>query len=263
MLRTRGTMRRIPAARCSLAKKSRRIVSLTFDPHRAPIMRRTLPILFALLLAGLYLVPHYARGTRAEVEPQLTPTAVATSSPTATFDPPTRQVVVLLPVVVVPEFTAEPQPTGSAEPTAPATMTSVATSTPTITQSLPSPTVTNTAEQATPGPSPTRAPTFNNCQADPSAATAPSFPVAIASINKQTEVVTLQNVSGEPVNLDGWIMCSITGNQQHPGITGVLQLQPGETREFPKTGGNIWLNSGEDDGALYNPSEVLINYFEA
>ncbi len=102
------------------------------------------------------------------------------------------------------------------------------------------------------------APTYNNCQADPNPDAAPNYPVRIVQIDKRAETVTLQNVSGESVNLDGWIMCSIRGNQQHP-IGGVLA--PGETKAFDGPVGNIWSNSERDDGALYNPQGQLISYW--
>ena len=119
-----------------------------------------------------------------------------------------------------------------------------------------------------PAPQPTVAPvpqqpqpptqSYNNCQADPNAANAPNYPVKITGINKAAETVTLQNVSGEAVNLDGWHMCSIKGNQLHP-IGG--PLAPGETKTFPGPAGNIWSNSERDDGALYNPQGQLISYW--
>jgi hypothetical protein len=112
-----------------------------------------------------------------------------------------------------------------------------------------------TTPPATPQPP---APSFNNCQADPNAAQAPNYPVKIVSIDKGAEVVTLQNVSQEPVNLDGWRMCSIKGNQQHP-IGG--NLAPGEQRTFPGPAANIWSNSDSDPGALYDPQGRLISYY--
>jgi micrococcal nuclease len=79
------------------------------------------------------------------------------------------------------------------------------------------------------------------------------------SINDRDEIVRLQNVSAESVSLDGWRMCSITGNQEHLGINGVLA--PGETRDFPYQGtGSIWSNSENDDGALYNANGQLVSY---
>ena len=77
-------------------------------------------------------------------------------------------------------------------------------------------------------------------------------------MDKGSEVVTLKNVSREPVDLAGWHMCSIRGNQEHP-IGGVLA--PGEQRLFPGPVGTIWLNNGQDDGALYNQNGQLVSYW--
>jgi micrococcal nuclease len=124
---------------------------------------------------------------------------------------------------------------------------------------------------ATPAPTaaPTAAPTtaasnplprsFNNCKPDPNAARAPNAPVAIVDVNKRAETVTLKNVSATTVNLDGWIMCSIKGSQIHQGIGGTLE--PGKTRAFKHTGGNIWNNRETDPGALYDPQGRLVSYW--
>lgn len=109
---------------------------------------------------------------------------------------------------------------------------------------------------------PTVTPSFNNCQDDPSAGLAPNFPIKIVAIDKASspETVTLQNISSSPINLDGWIMCSITGNQRHTGISGLLGA--GETKVYPYTGGgSIWNNTTRDDGALYTPQGYLVSYF--
>jgi hypothetical protein len=137
-----------------------------------------------------------------------------------------------------------------------------------IFQSKPSATPT-TAPTSAPTPMPTRTPvpptatptlpppSFNNCQADPNPSAAPHYPVRIVTINKVAETVTLQNVSTNAIDLTGWTMCSITGNQQHP-IFGTLA--PGQSVVFPGPAGNIWNNSVEDDGALYNPDGQLVSY---
>jgi hypothetical protein len=118
----------------------------------------------------------------------------------------------------------------------------------------------NTTPVASPMPAAPQppAPSFNNCQADPHAGQAPNDPVKIVSIDKRAEVVTLQNVSSEAVNLDGWHMCSITGNQQHP-IGGTLA--PNESKQFPGPAASIWNNSSSDPGALYDSQERLISYY--
>jgi hypothetical protein len=112
----------------------------------------------------------------------------------------------------------------------------------------------------TPPPAPPALPppSFNNCQADPNAAAAPNYPVRIVGVDKRFETVTLQNVSPEAIDLTGWRMCSIRGNQEHP-ISGVLA--PGETRTFPGPEGAIWSNSDNDPGALYTPSGQLASYW--
>jgi hypothetical protein len=138
-----------------------------------------------------------------------------------------------------------PRPTST--PTATATTT--ATATPTR-----SSTPTGTATPTLPPPS------FNNCQADPDPAAAPDYPINIVAINKQLETVTLQNVSSAPIDLAGWRMCSITGNQQHP-IQGVLA--PGQSITYPGPTGLIWNNMEEDDGALYTPDGRLASYLDA
>lgn len=127
------------------------------------------------------------------------------------------------------------------------------TATPTVTLT---PTRTTVPPTATPQLPP---PSFNNCQADPNGALAPNYPVRITGIDKDAETVTLRNVSHLTVDLTGWRMCSITGNQEHP-ISGVLA--PGETRVFPGPVGPIWNNSLSDPGALYNPNGQLASYWD-
>ena len=107
-----------------------------------------------------------------------------------------------------------------------------------------------------PAPKPLPPPSYNNCQSD--ATVAPNYPVQIVGIDKGTEIVQLKNVSDAVVDLSGWRMCSIKGNQLHEGIGGTLA--PGETKAVPHTNpGNIWSNSEKDDGALYNANGQLVS----
>ncbi len=107
--------------------------------------------------------------------------------------------------------------------------------------------------QPTPPP-----PSYNGCQPEPNPDAAPNFPIQIVGIDKRAEVVVLTNRSDQPINLDGWRMCSIRGAQLH-SIGGVLQ--GGETRNFANDGGAIWSNTELDDGALYDPEGRLISYW--
>ncbi|MDW8145421.1 MAG: thermonuclease family protein [Roseiflexaceae bacterium] len=103
-------------------------------------------------------------------------------------------------------------------------------------------------------------PSYNGCRTDRNAASAPNAPVAIVRIDKRAETVTLRNVSSEPINLDGWIMCSFKGSQIHQGIGGTLA--PGETRGFTHTGGaSIWNDRETDPGGLYDPQGRLVSYW--
>ena len=79
-------------------------------------------------------------------------------------------------------------------------------------------------------------------------------------IDKERETVVLRNVSTAAVDLSGWHVCSITGNQEHQGIGGTLAA--GQTRTFPRANpDNIWNNSERDDGALYDAQGRLIDYY--
>jgi hypothetical protein len=101
-------------------------------------------------------------------------------------------------------------------------------------------------------------PTFNACQEDPNPDAAPNHPVLIAAVDKDAETVTLENVSPDPVELAGWHMCSIKGNQEHP-ISGTLA--PGEQKSFPGLAGDIWSDSDPDNGSLYNAQGQLVSYW--
>lgn len=105
---------------------------------------------------------------------------------------------------------------------------------------------------------PAAVPPVNDCQSEPDPDTAANFPVQIVAIDKRAEVVVLVNLGEEAVNLDGWRMCSLRGDQEHP-IGGTLQS--GEVREFRNSGETIWSNTEQDNGALYNEAGVLISYW--
>ena len=149
--------------------------------------------------------------------------------------------VLYLPVVAKdPTASPSPSPSGSASP-APSGSAS------------PSPS--GSPEPSAPPPS------FNNCQEDPYADDAPNFPVQILSVDKIAETVTLKNTSTSAVDLSGWRMCSVRGNQLHATLSGTLA--GGATLVVPsQAGGNIWSNSEDDDGALYNNNGSLVSYWD-
>ena len=150
-----------------------------------------------------------------------------------------------------PEPTATPQPAATAEPTTAPQPTATA-----VPTTAPQPTV----EPVAPQPEPVSLRYI--CKENPDPSSAPNSPVQILTIikNGKPERVRLVNVSANTVDLTGWKMCSIRGNQEHDGISGLLT--PGEIKEFPYTGsGFIWNNDFQDDGALYNTNGQLVSYW--
>jgi hypothetical protein len=119
----------------------------------------------------------------------------------------------------------------------------------------PLPQLPNTSVDATPEPA---SPTADLCRLDPSPTEAADFPVRIVEVDKKAEVVTLENVSPGMVDLTGWTMCSLNGDQVHTGVSGTIE--PGETRRLLHNG-TIWLNDERDDGALYDNAGNLISYW--
>jgi hypothetical protein len=107
-------------------------------------------------------------------------------------------------------------------------------------------------------PKPLPAPTFNACQDDPNPDNAPNYPVQIVNVDKGDETVTLKNVGPDPIDLTGWHMCSVKGNQEHP-IGGVLA--PGQEQKFSGPQGPIWSNNDTDHGSLYNVQGQLVSYW--
>lgn len=148
---------------------------------------------------------------------------------------------------------ATPTRTSTPTKTATPTKTPIPTKTPTRTPT-PKPTVGPTVTPTLPPP------TYSDCQADPNPNAAPNYPVRITAIDKAAETVTLKNVSTSALDLTGWNMCSVTGNQHHP-VSGTLA--PGASQTFSHGGSAIWNNSTSDPGALYNPAGQLVSYFNS
>ncbi len=94
--------------------------------------------------------------------------------------------------------------------------------------------------------------------------------VAITDIDLQGEVVTIKNDSGWTVDMSGWYLVSVTGNQTYyfpdgfslsPGGTVYVTSGKGAVDQYPThlkwTGSYIWNNEG-DPGKLYNSSGQLV-----
>jgi hypothetical protein len=183
-------------------------------------------------------------------EPELSPTP---EPPTTTVTlvpspvPPTFTPVPVVPTAVPPTFTPAPVvPTAVPQSPTPAP--------PTLTPS-PAPTITPTF----PPPAPPPPPSYNACMADPNPYAAPNYPIRILDVDKETEVFSLQNVGDAPIDLSGWVICSVNGVQQFDQMNVVIQ--PGEIKRFVYPGAAVWDNNQRDDAALYNTQGQLISYW--
>jgi hypothetical protein len=114
------------------------------------------------------------------------------------------------------------------------------------------PTGTETPTQAVPTETATPLPTVTN----PPPTAASSGSIVIVTVNKTMEYVDLQNVGNGPVDLSGWRLVSVTGNQSCPlrGVIGPNEMlrvwsgkgDSGLSCEFAF---NIW-NDNQADPAL-------------
>lgn len=105
---------------------------------------------------------------------------------------------------------------------------------------------------------------YAKCTEDPNAVLAPNAPIAIVGVDKSAtpETVTLKNVSAEPVDVTNWHMCSITADQEHIGIGGIIPVNATAIFTYTGTDDYIWNNDEQDDGALYDDDGTLISYWE-
>jgi hypothetical protein len=99
-----------------------------------------------------------------------------------------------------------------------------------------------------------------NCPT-PSSTSAPNSPVAIIGLDKQgAEAVTIKNVTAATVDVTGWRICSVKGNQLHAILDGTFGA--GQTATIPSQAqGSIWNNSSRDDAVLYDAGGSQIAYW--
>jgi hypothetical protein len=71
---------------------------------------------------------------------------------------------------------------------------------------------------------------------DPNPDAAPNYPVLIVMCGQARGGRHALNVGPNPVDLDGWHRCSITGTQAHPSGG---PLNPGEQRDYAGPSGQI------------------------
>ena len=166
------------------------------------------------------------------------------------------------PVVPTARATITSAPPGT---TRTATRTSVSGSTPTATRTSVSGGTPTATVRGTPSGTPTATATLAStnaadlCRQTPDPTQALNEPIVIFNILEELDLVILENVGSETVNLDGWTLCSLTGDQVHTGLSGNIESLELFTFEYD---GDIWDDVQQDDGALYDPAGNLVSYFE-
>lgn len=183
--------------------------------------------------------------------PILFPTIV----PVAVSKPVPMMIPVLVPIVIpfaIPIIVPSSFQSATAKETPqPVPITVVPDAPAAAVEAAPVPALTLAPEPAAVAEAPTTAPD--------EATGAPNYPIKIAAVNKVAEIVTLQNVSGEAIDLTGWRLMSVSGDKKHPGIEGTIA--PNQSRLFANMGKKVWQNGQRDDGALYGPDGTLISYW--
>lgn len=92
--------------------------------------------------------------------------------------------------------------------------------------------------------------------------------VAISSVDKVGEIVTIKNNGSNDVNLSEWVLVSVTGNQKFtfPSYTlkagvKVTIASGGNSGDLIWTKSNVWNNSSSDPAQLYDSSGNLISTY--
>jgi beta-lactamase superfamily II metal-dependent hydrolase len=93
--------------------------------------------------------------------------------------------------------------------------------------------------------------------------------IVIEGIDKIGEIVTIKNTSSVDVNLEGWTLVSVTGNQRYTFEDFVIKAGASITIASGKADGdikwgaaNIWNNSSKDNGVLMDGKGEVVSSFE-
>lgn len=94
--------------------------------------------------------------------------------------------------------------------------------------------------------------------------------VSISSVDKRAELVTIKNAGSTDVNLTGWKLVSVTGNQTFIFPSYILKSNEtvtvasgGATGDLIWTSAHIWNNSSSDPAQLYDAQGNLIATFDS
>ncbi len=187
----------------------------------------------------------------ATTQPTTTPIPTQSPVPTQIPTPTPSQIIVITPTPG-PIYTQTPMPVPSSTP--------VPTPEP-----IPVPTITPVPVPIpTPEPTPTPIPVATQ--------TPDTEGVKIIELDKEAEYIVIKNQTPSPVDMTGWWILSVLGEQDFDFPKGyvlaagqeckVAGFKAKDTGDFNwEEGRGIWNNSKTDDAALYNGSE-LVDYWE-
>ncbi len=92
--------------------------------------------------------------------------------------------------------------------------------------------------------------------------------VVISSVNKKTEIVTIENTGAVDVDMTGWVLVSVKGNQRYTFPSYVLKVGASVTvasgdalGDLQWTTANVWNNSETDPAGLYDSTGQLIDSY--
>jgi hypothetical protein len=96
--------------------------------------------------------------------------------------------------------------------------------------------------------------------------------VEIVALDKRAEYVTIENKGTNDIDISGWMIISVKGQQRFTFPSGYIleagqqcKLTSGDlkdTGDFTMANTTIWNNSSSDPAELYNDNGVLIDRFE-
>ena len=94
--------------------------------------------------------------------------------------------------------------------------------------------------------------------------------VVISNVDKVGEIVTIENKSANDVNLSGWVLVSVTGNQSYTFPSYILKAgakvtvaSGGKSGDLIWSKSNMWNNSTSDPAQLYDAQGNLISTYSS
>lgn len=117
------------------------------------------------------------------------------------------------------------------------------------------------SEPASPSPTPSSTP--------PSAdGTEGNGKIIISDVDKEAEIVTIKNTGLNDINIKGWVLVSVTGNQRYTFQSYVLKAGDSATVTSGKSTGdlkwtskNVWNNDTSDPAELYDSAGTLVSSY--